>query len=193
MEKEVTEKRLNLEEDELVLWSGRPAPFAILDKYYKPVFIRNYIIAILFAALIFIAAAVRSISGGELNLTAVVIICAIPLVVIPLGLSQFRNYRKGCEYFITNKNIIVCWESRRLKLPIRDVEELDSVPQYEGTITVRIGNAVGIPAKKNRDAAMKCLTGNAADEQNKECVLFNLSEKDAATVLELINKYGATA
>jgi len=193
MEKEATEKRLNLEEDELVLWSGRPTPFAILDKYYKPVFIRNYIIAILVDALIFIAAAVRSASGGELNLTAIVVICAIPLVAIPLGLSQYRNYRKGCEYFITNKNIIVCWESRRLKLAIRDVEELDSVPQYEGTITVRIGNAVGIPVKKNRDAALRCLTDNAAEEQNRGCVLFNLSEKDAATVLELINKYGATA
>ena len=34
MEKEALAKLLELEEDELVLWSGKPAPFKILDKYH---------------------------------------------------------------------------------------------------------------------------------------------------------------
>lgn len=189
METKTTVGRLDLEEDELVLWSGRPAPFKLLDKYYKPVFIRNYIIAILFVGLVFIAAVVRSTSGGGLNMTALAAICAIPLVAIPAGLSQYISFRKNCEYFITNKNIIVSWEPRRLKLPIRDIEKLDSVQQSEGTITVRIGEAAGMPVKKNRDVALKCFPSNNSEKQNQGCVLFNLAEKEAATVLELIDRY----
>ncbi|MEM5768673.1 MAG: hypothetical protein AAGU32_10370 [Bacillota bacterium] len=193
MEKEALDKLLELDNDELVLWSGKPVPFKIMDQYYKPALIRNYIIAITIAAVIFAAALIRNAAGGEVNLTALAIICGFPLVIIPAGQSQYSNYGKKCQYFFTNKNIIISWESRLMKLPISEISKFDSVQQSEGTVSIRIGKAAGISIKKNRDYALKCLAGNAAEEQNKSCILYNLSEKAAGTVLELINKYRVVA
>ena len=70
MEKEAMDKLLTLEEDELVLWSGKPVPFKIMDQYYKPVFIRNYIIAIAIVVLIFAAALIHSAGSGGINFKA---------------------------------------------------------------------------------------------------------------------------
>jgi hypothetical protein len=193
MEKEALAKLLELEEDELVLWSGKPAPFKILDKYYKPVFIRNYLITIIIVASIFTMALIRNASGSGINITALAVMCCIPLVIVPLGLSQFNNYGKKCKYFLTNKNIITLWESRTLKLPISNIDKFDSVPQEEGTITIRIGKAADLPIRKNRDYALRCLSGNTTEEKDKGCLLYNLSEEDAATVLELIDRYRVVA
>ena len=193
MEKEAMDKLLTLEEDELVLWSGKPVPFKIMDQYYKPVFIRNYIIAIAIVVLIFAAALIHSAGSGGINFKALALLCCVPLVIIPAGLSQYSNYRKECRYFFTNKNIIVIWESRKLKFPVSDIDKFDSVPQFEGTVSIRIGKAVGIPVRKNREYALKSLIGDRAEDQDKGCVLYNLSEKDAGMILELIDKYRVVA
>lgn len=193
MEKEALDKLLELDKDELVLWSGKPDTFKIMDQYYKPALIRNYIIAITIAVLVFAAALISNAAGGEINLVALAIICGFPLVIIPAGQSQYSNYGMKCRYFFTNKNIIVSWEARLLKLPINEIGKFDSVQHPEGTVSIRIGKYTGIPIKKNRDSALKCLLGNTAEEKNKGCVLYNLSEKDAGTVLGLIDKYRVVA
>jgi hypothetical protein len=192
---EASDKLLELEADELVLWSGKPAPYIVLDKYYKPVFIRNYIIALVIVVPIFLLALARNADSGGLNITALAVMCAIPLVVIPFGLSQYRDYGKKAKYFITNKNIIVIWDARKLKFPLDNIDKLDSVPQAEGTVSVRIGKAAGIPVRKNRGVALRSLTGNSNEDQanNNGCLLYNLSESDAGTVLELIDQYRVIA
>jgi len=193
MEKEALDILLELDKDELVLWSGKPEPFKIMDQYYKPALIRNYIIAITIAVVIFAAALICNATGGEINLAALAIICGFPLVIIPAGQSQYSSYAKKCQFFFTNKNIITSWESYLLKLPISEIVKFDSVPQSEGTISIRIGKAAGLPIKKNRDYALKFLKQNTAEEQNKSGILYNLSEKDAGTVLDLIDKYRVVA
>lgn len=193
MEKEALDKLLELDKDELVLWSGKPEPFKIMDQYYKPALIRNYIVAISITVLVFTAAFVSNAGGGEINLAALAIVCCFPLIIIPAGQSQYSNYGKKCLYFLTNKNIIVSWESRLLKLPINELDKFDLVPQAEGTVSIRIGKAVGIPIRKNRDYALKCLSSNTDEEQKKGCLLYNLSEKDAGTVQGFIEKYRVVA
>lgn len=194
MEKEALANLLELEKDELVLWSGKPAPFKIMDKYYKPAFIRNYIIALIIVVPIFVIAYMRNADDGGLNITALAIMCCIPLAAIPAGIFQYRNYGKKCQYFLTNKNIIIIWDSRKLKFPYSNIDKFDSVLQSEGAVSIRIGKAAGIPVKKNRDYALRCLSGNSsAEEGNKGCLLYNLSEKDAGIVLEYIDKYRVVA
>lgn len=193
MENEALNKQLELDQDELVLWSGKPAPFEIMDQYYKPALIRNYIIAIAVGAVVFIAGFILNASAGDVNLVGLAVICCFPLVIIPAGQSQYSNYGKKCQYFFTNKNIIVSWESRLLKLPVNEIRKFDSVPQSEGTVSVRFGKAAGIPVRKNRDYALKCLNANEDAEQNKACLMYNLTEKDAAIVLDLIDKYRVVA
>lgn len=186
-------KLLELDKDELVLWSGEPAPFKTLDKYYKPVFIRNYLITIIIVASIFTIGLVHNANTGGVQITALAVICLIPLVVVPVSLYHYGNYRKTCKYFLTNKNIITLWESRKLKIPLVDITRFDSVPQSDDTISVRIGKAAGMPIKKNREYALRSLLGNIAEEQNKGCLLYNLTENDAAIVLGLIDKYRVVA
>lgn len=193
MENEALDKLLELDQDELVLWSGKPEPFIIMDQYYKPALIRNYLIAISIAVVIFTAALIGKAAGSEINLIALGVLCCFPLVIIPAGQSQYSNYGNKCQYFFTNKNIIVSWESRLLKLPISDIGKFDAVPQSEGTVSIRIGKAAGIPIKKNRDYALRSLSGNIAEEINKGCLLYNLSEKDAGIVLGFIDKYRVVA
>ncbi|HYE67383.1 MAG TPA: hypothetical protein VEA58_02155 [Anaerovoracaceae bacterium] len=193
MEKEAVDKLLELDKDELVLWSGNPEPFKIMDQYYKPALIRNYLITITIAVLVFAAALISNAAGGEINLVALAIVCGFPMVIIPAGQSQFSNYGKRCKYFFTNKNIIISMDSRQLKLPIDEISKVDSVTQSEGTVSIRIGKAAGLPIKKNRDYALKCLNQDAAEMKNKGGLLYNLSEKDAVTVLGLIDKYRIVA
>lgn len=193
MEKEALDKLLELDQDELVLWSGKPEPFIIMDQYYKSALIKNYIIAVSIAVLVFAAALIRNAAGGEINLFALGIICCFPLVIIPAGQSQYSNYGKKCNYFFTNKNIIIRCESRLLKLPIVEIDKFDSVPQSEGTVSIRIGKYTGRPIKKNRDYALKCLNENDAEMKKKGGILYNLSEKDAGAVLGLIDKYRVVA
>lgn len=193
MEKEALDKLLELDKDELVLWSGKPDTFKIMDQYYKPALIRNYIVAITIAVVVFAAAIIRNAAGGEINLVALAIICCFPLVIIPAGQSQYSNYGMKCRYVFTNKNIIVSWEARLLKLPINEIGKFDSVQQSEGTASIRIGEAVGMPVRKNRDYALKCLIAAAAGEKSKGCIMYNLSEKEAGTVLGLIDKYRVVA
>lgn len=182
-----------LEKDELVLWSGKPVPFKIMDKYYKPVLIRNYIIAILIIAPIIAWALVAKANNQDINANAVIIILCIILVAIPFKILSFISYRDKCNYFLTNKNIIAYLsEHQQMKLPLQDIDKIESVQQSEGTKSIRIGKAVGIPDKKNRDYALNCLA-NAGGEKKDFCVLFNLSEKDTKTVLELIDKYRVVA
>lgn len=185
---------LELEKDELVLWSGKPVPFKIMDKYYKPVFIRNYLITIIIGVSVFVHSLVRNANGSEVNLRALGVLCCIPLVVIPLSLLPYRSYGEKCQYFLTNKNIIVfISQSQKLKFPLSNIDKFDSVLQSEGTMSIRIGKAVGIPIKKNRNYALSCVSGNTTDESNKSCLLYNLSEKDARTALEFIDKYRVVA
>lgn len=193
MDSEALNKLLELDQDELVLWSGKPAPFKIMDRYYKPALIRFYIIFIAIAVVVFIAALVKNSTGGEINLTALAVICCFPLVILPAGQSQYSNYGKNCQYFFTNKNLIINWQSRLLKIPVDEIVRFDSVSQDEGTISVRVGKAAGIPVRKNRDYALKCLSLNDAEEPEKSCILYNLPEGDAATVLGLIDQYRVVA
>lgn len=194
MEKEAQAKTLGLEKGELILWSGKPEPFKILDKYYKPIFIRNYIITFIIVVSIFIAALIRNTNGGGANLTAVGVICLVPLVALPVSLSPFRNFGKNCKYFLTNKNIIIYLSaSQMLKYPLSKIDKLDSVQQFDGTRSIRIGKAVGMPIRKNRSYALGCINESTSENENKSCLLYNLSEKDANTVLELINKYRTVA
>jgi|GEM_PF-1981153 hypothetical protein len=188
MDKDEISKLLELENDELVIWSGRPEPYEVMDKIYKPVFIRNYIITFLIIIPIYVAAFIRNMNGGDLNLTALAVICCFPLVVIPAGLSQYREYGKRCRYFITNRNVIVSWDSRRLKYPISDIAKYDSAQLSEEAVTVLIGKAVGMPARKIRDYALRCLSETTDGERPKGCVLYNLPPNEAGTVLELIAK-----
>ncbi len=190
MEKAVLAKLL--ETDELILWSGRPAPFKIMDEYYKPVFIRNYSIAIVIVASILAALLIGA--NETMNIKPLIVMLCIPLAVIPSKIIAYRNYGKKCEYFFTNKNIIIYTsESQKLKFPLSDIDKFESVLQCEGTRSIRVGKAVGIPVKKNRDYALSCLVGNANGETSKGCLLYNLSEKDAGAVLELIDTYRVVA
>lgn len=182
-----------LEKDELILWSGKPAPFEIMDKYYKPALIRNYIIAILIIGPIIAWTLAAKANNQEINSNAVIIILCIILVAIPFKILSYLSYRDKCNYFLTNKNIIAyVSEHQQLRFPLHDIDKIESVQQSEGTKSIRIGKAVGIPNKKNRDFALNCLS--KADGEKKDfCVLYNLSEKDAKTVLELIDKYRVVA
>ncbi len=192
MEKEALDNLL--EKDELVLWSGKPAPFKIMDKYYKPVFIRNYLITIFIVALLFTVTLVRSANVSGINITALSVMYCIPLVIVPSKLSIYSKYRAQCQYFLTNKNIIAyVSKTQKLKYPLSNIDKFDSVQQSEGTMSIRIGKAVGIPIRKNRDYALNCLSENTTEEPNKGCLLYNLSEKDASTVLKLIDKYRVVA
>lgn len=180
-----------LEKDEMVLWSGKPAPFKIVDKYYKQVLIRNYIIAILVFVL---PIAWILVTKANINVIALIAIFCIVLAVLPFKILSYLGYRNNCNYYLTNKNIIVYLsEYQKMKFPLNDIDRFESIQQNEGTQSIRIGKAVGITDKKNLEYALNCLSRGTSEEKKDFCLLFNLADKDAKTVLELINKYRVVA
>ena len=135
---------------------------------------------------------IRNANGAGANLRPC--ICLVPLVALPISLSPFRKFGRDCQYFLTNKNIIIYLSSSQmLKCSLSQIDKLDSVEQFEGTKSIRIGKAVGMPIRKNRSYALGCINESSSEGENQSCLLYNLSEKDANTVLQLIDKYRVAA
>lgn len=181
-----------LEKDELVLWTGKPVSFKILDKYYKPELIKSYIIAAVVVGAILAWALTAISKGRDLNMIGLSIFLLAPFILIPVKAFQYMDLRKKYNYVLTDRNIIVyVSESEYLKYPLSNIEKFESVPQYKNTWSIRIGKAYGIPDKKNRDYAVKLKA--PAGEKIDSCLLYNLSESDAKTVVKLIEKYRIVA
>jgi hypothetical protein len=184
-----------LEQDEKLLWSGRPAHFQVLDAYYKPVFIKKCLI---FGALgiLLITAYILYCIYKEIPVSAIflVILVGIPIAAVVPKYKTYQSFGSSCRYYLTDKAVIAhVSESQRLRLPYSGIEGLEAVPQSEGTTTIRIGSAVGIPAGKNRDHAINCLYFIPNGEPIRYCVLFNLTDKDAEQVMDLIRSRKPTA
>jgi hypothetical protein len=188
MEKESLARLLG--KDEMVLWSGKPAPYKILDKYYKPIFIRQCIITISTVALLFCLVLYFGMSGRtEVNYPAVAVLLCVPFIFLLTNLFFYLNYKRKSQYLVTNRNIIVYLSDTQKRLfPLSFIDRVESVQQGEDTWSIRIGKAGGIPQKKNLKYAMDFLTRDISDEANRSCLLYNLSGKDAKRVLELIER-----
>ncbi len=180
---------IKLDRDETILWSGKPAPFEVLDPYYKPVFIRNCLIFGGIGVLLIAAYVLFCINRDDITVSPIflAILACIPFgALVPKYLS-YKNFGRFCRYYLTDKGIIAyISETQRLRLSYSGIDRFETVPQSEGTTSIRIGEAVGIPDKKNRDHAINCLYFDPNGEKVRYCVLFNLSDSDAEQVMNLI-------
>ncbi|MDX9871435.1 MAG: hypothetical protein RBT41_03320 [Clostridia bacterium] len=187
MKKEEDMARL-LGKDELILWSGKPQPFDILKNSRFELF-RNYLIILVIFVPAIVAAAIARTSDPNVNINLIIGAFVVTVVAISFSLLGYHSYRKNCTYYLSNKNIIVSVsESKYLKYSFNQVDKIEEVRQGAGTKSIRIGKIVGKPLRNNLEYAVNCIFMDQNGDNKGYCMLFNLSDKDAAEVLALINQ-----
>lgn len=173
-----------LDKDELVLWSGKPAPFTIMDKYI-PELVRNCIIVLI----VFVPFIIMGLGSPGANMQILYVTLIVTLAALQFSLIGYYSYQKNCTYHLTNKNIIVyVSESKFMKYPYNAVDKIETVPQGNGTKSIRIGKIVGKSMRFNMEYAVNCIFMDAAGNTKGYCVLFNLPDNDVEAVLELIEQ-----
>jgi hypothetical protein len=152
-------KRL-LKENEIVLWSGKPAPFRILGDDYRKQFLRsclNYVLVA--AALVALYFIFCNTGDRRTNLLSFIATVGIPLVVLISHILNIRSLRKKCVYYITSQSIRgFISDSMKFEFALKDIDNAVSVSQNTGTRSILIGSsAARLTRNMTRERALKCL------------------------------------
>lgn len=144
-------------EGEEVRWSGRPKPFALLDKNVKSSIVLTWAIcACILAGVLFVV--VPSMAAGSRSLSDAVILILVTLF-LPGMLSARPFMDKKCLeeqtlYAITNFRIIAVVRDEVMYLPIGKGMKVAVEHQADGCGNLRFGELVDKPAQKSRTHAV---------------------------------------
>lgn len=142
---------------EEVRWEGRPKPFQLMDKTFKPSIIATWAISglVLLAVLALLGPA---LSSGARSLTDVLVLSVIALFLpVILSIRPFLDKRcleQQTLYAITNFRIIAVIKDEVMYLPIGKGMQIAVERQEDGCGNLRFGALVGKPAKKSRAHAV---------------------------------------
>ena len=163
-----------MDEDEKLLWSGRPEKFEILDKTYKPIFLRKSVISLLvgvFLSVGYILLAQKNGIGIKWGLFIIVwFFCAISPVNI---LRDAKSLAGKTVYGMTDKRLITVADTDTIRTVTFDQLEKASFYTDEAGLTSLICGKEGNlkPGGNLRGAA---LSGVSMNEDENKCDRFVL-------------------
>lgn len=117
----------NLQNGEMILWSGTPSNVKLLEAPYTLGIILRWILAAVLAAFAiwyqFYSTTVGISSRQALLFGAAMLICAAYLALDPIRVCS--RLKKKTLYCITNQRVIACYRARSMRLKFRTLDELD--------------------------------------------------------------------
>ena len=144
-----TKIRENLQEDEAVLWSGRPEAFPLKNEANKKSLLTRWVIcAALFAVLT--AAYVlysMSIPAGFKPIVVVVLVLVFGYVMLIPVLDRNKVQNK-CQYIVTDKRAVVAVGDNAFHAVSRAGLKVNAIPAGNGCVHLLLGAAADTPEKK---------------------------------------------
>ena len=181
-----------LRADETILWCGKPEPFALLDRHYRPRFVKCCARCSFYTALTVAAYGVFTLFQGDPFHMLVPILAALFFGYLAVAdLFDYRALARKCVYCITSERVVAFVSQAQMQeVELAQIGDVDIVRQQPGTCSVRIGSdAVSEPPERMRDLALECLGGK---EPTYHCVFFNLTDSAAIVAEDLINRCRAS-
>lgn len=168
-------------DEEEVRWSGRPKPFHLMDKTFRPSIIITWIIS----ALALLAVAVLlgpALVTGSRSLTDVLVLTAIALF-LPTILSARPFLDKKCLeeqtlYAITNYRIIAIVKNETMYLPIGKGMKVAVEHDEDGCGNLRFGEMVGKPSKNSRAHAVLGLRSDVCKSDMMGLLFYHVDQPD---------------
>ena len=142
---------------EKILWSGRPRPFALLDRVLR----RPILLTWGLSAVILLAAAAAArfvLDAARLPLLEVLLLTMVAML-LPAAISLrpvLDKYRleEQTIYAITDRRVISIVQDEVMYLPLAKGMRVAVDSQADGCGNLRFGDTVGAPAKKDRAYAV---------------------------------------
>lgn len=151
----------SLQENEEILWRGKPEPFETLDKTHKRKFITDVVIGLLITILITVVYVLvgrhTGVSVKPLILLVILILCGIPAFNILGDASKLRK----TEYIATNQRLIVLRDTDR-SMEYGAIHEAEFRKDSDGHISLVCGSDA-LSAKESKWREI-CTIGQTASE-----------------------------
>lgn len=172
-----------LDDNEKLLWTGRPENFEALDETNRKYFIKKAIIAAAVSALLIAAYALMVVSSGNFKFSIVAIILVFA-VYGPLNVLMDANkLKKKIGYAITDKRLITVLDSAR-GIPYSAVKCAEFRTDADGHTALLCGpDAVNSKAEQWRAFTV---IGACMDESGEQCeryVMYALPEAERVKVI----------
>ncbi len=174
-------REFKLDENEKLLWSGRPEPFELKDKTHKSAINTNWVIS----TICFLAATIGFLFVSQAQavtlpktIVCIVVFFFIAASVMLRPVSEAKEIRNS-KYFITDKRIVI-----EEKYDFKSLEVNSEMPCQiknldNGTNVIYIGSAVNTPMKKTRYLA----SAGSTTEDGELTGLILYSVKDGRKII----------
>ncbi len=166
---------------EEIRWSGRPKPFQLMDKTFKPSMIATWVISALILLAVIVLLGPAFINGTR-SLSDVVVLSVISLF-LPVILSARPFMDKRCLeeqtlYAITNFRIIAVVKDEVMYLPLGKGLNVAVEHQEDGCGNLRFGELVGKPPKKSRAHAVLGLRDDECKNDMLGLLFYHVDQPD---------------
>lgn len=140
-------------EGEEVRWSGRPKPFALMDRLIRPSILMTWAVSGLILVLTTVLLGLSVVRGARSLTDALVLAAVVLFLPVILSVRPFLDRRcleDRTVYAITNFRIIAVIKDEVMYLTLRKGMSVSVDSQGDGCGNLRFGDTVGKPAKKAR-------------------------------------------
>ena len=179
--------RMDLQEGEQLLWSGRPEPFDTLDRTNRPGILRGLAVKALatLCILILYIAAVRG--TGELRLSMVAIILVFGAYALAYPFLTARHLRRKTFYGFTDRRVIRSG-MRKESIPYERIRRAALRKDEDGHTSLLCGTeSVNLPPRKWRNEADTLFNNDSDEPEISRMVFYALPVDDALRAL--LDKY----
>lgn len=173
----------NLLEGEEILWSGKSAPFPLLEKPYKITIISTWVICgvLLFGLSVFyLSYAIPVEESLKKILIVLSVLLGIPLLVAARPLMDYRILQRKACYAVTNYRVITAYSDKFYSLPLAEDMPLRVDRSTDTTGTILLGDASKHPERHGR---MACVCGIREDSGNTSVIsgfsFYNVEDPEA--------------
>lgn len=147
------EEKLNemLLKDEKVLWTGRPAPFKLMDLPSRRIILASWMIsggALVISLGLLIPFYIRTQRSFADTAVLVVLLAFLPLMVSLRPILDRRNLLKSTLYAVTNLRAVALIQDDAIYIPLSPKPETAVEAEPGGRGTLYLGAAAGIPPRR---------------------------------------------
>jgi hypothetical protein len=186
-----------LKEDEVVLWTGKPAPFKTFGSDFRMTVLQTFLLYALVSGVLIVLYHFFGGADDERTMRLSYIATAgIPAVMMVFSLFTYRSFRKKCTYCVTNQSIIGYIFRRGNNALPSERRRQTQLHFTERRYALHPGRLrLGFQKNRTRDYAIRpfYLEPEEGRSDIRYCVLYNLPESDANKVLDLIRANSAVA
>ena len=180
------EEKLNsmLLKDEKVLWTGRPAPFKLMDLPSRNIILASWILsgsALLISLGLLIPFYIRTERSFADTAVLVVLLAFLPVMISTRPILDQYSLVKSTLYAVTNLRAIALIKEDSMYIPLQPKPSASVETQPGGRGTLYLGEAVGVsPRRLLYTAVMGVRTEGTANPHVLGMLFFHVPDPEAA-------------